>query len=256
MAEKILPKAQVVRREDLTSDLMKMWLQPPPEFQPFKPGQYCTIGVDGIERPYSIVSSPHEQFIELFLELVPNTYRTPKSLTPKLWELHEGDWVTLRPKAKGTFLLDESAVCHGMVATVTGIAPFVSMLRALQAGYYHEVNSGSDFGIYIFQGASYYDEFGYDEELIRLDRMYENVFYVPTVSRPTEERNKPWDGITGRINAHFALIAKHIPKENGMVYLCGNEGMVDDLGNTKITPDKPLGKFIQAGYKVKQEVFF
>lgn len=69
MTGKILPRARVVRREDLTHGLMKMWLQPPDEFQPFKPGQYCTIGVDGVERPYSIVSAPDEPLIELFLDM-------------------------------------------------------------------------------------------------------------------------------------------------------------------------------------------
>lgn len=256
MSEKILPKAQVVRREDLTDDLMKMWFQPPPEFQRFKPGQYCTIGVDGVERPYSIVSAPNETEIELFLELIPEKLRTPASLTPKLWNLHEGDYVSIRPKAKGTFLLNESAICHGMIATVTGIAPFVSMIRAMISGYYYENLNYDDTFFFIFQGASYYDEFGYDAELMSYDAMSKKIEYMPTISRPTEKRNEKWDGLTRRVNAHYDLIAKHIPQINGMIYLCGNEGMVDDLGNTKPTPDKPLGKFVEAGYKVKQEVFF
>ena len=61
---------KITRREDLTVDLFKIWLKPLEPFS-FKPGQYCTIGVDGLERPYSIVSSPDEEEIELFIEVVP-----------------------------------------------------------------------------------------------------------------------------------------------------------------------------------------
>jgi len=89
----------------------------------FAPGQYCTIGLEGIERPYSIVSSPHEPYLELFVELVPHG-----ALTPRLWSLRLGDPVSLRPRPKRVFTLQERSPSHLMVATVTGIAPFVSTL--------------------------------------------------------------------------------------------------------------------------------
>lgn len=213
------------------------------------------MGVDGIERPYSIASSPFEDLIEVFFELVPKKYRTPLSLTPKIWELHEGDSVTMRQKAKGTFLLNESASYHGMIATVTGVAPFVSMMRAMKAGYYKNLVS-ENFSVYVFQGASYHDEFGYYDEMTELDWEFCNVIYAPTISRPSEKRNEKWQGLTGRVNAHCKFITERIPQTDGVIYLCGNEGMVDDLGNSKPAPNKPLGKFIEAGYRVKQEVFF
>src|SRR5207237_988898 len=104
-------------------DLAVVRLQPEIPYA-FTPGQYCTIGLDGVERPYSIVSSPHEPFLELFLELVQHG-----ELTPKLWTLRVGDAVSLRPRPKGVFTLEEKFPVHLMVATVTGIAPFVSILR-------------------------------------------------------------------------------------------------------------------------------
>src|SRR6266446_5313665 len=73
---------------------------------------------------FEIVSSPHEAFLELFLELVQHG-----ELTPKLWTLRVGDAVSLRPRPKGVFTLEEKFPVHLTVATVTGIAPFVSMLR-------------------------------------------------------------------------------------------------------------------------------
>ena len=54
------------------------------------PGQYATLGIEGMDRhshrPYSIVSSPLESEIEFFFELVPNG-----AFTPSLYKLQTGD---------------------------------------------------------------------------------------------------------------------------------------------------------------------
>lgn len=133
----------MTERRNLTPDLAVVRLQPEIPYA-FTPGQYCTIGLDGVERPYSIVSSPHEPFLELFLELVQHG-----ELTPKLWTLRVGDAVSLRPRPKGVFTLEEKFPVHLMVATVTGIAPLVSMLR-------HAIHRGERrFRFVVLQGASY-----------------------------------------------------------------------------------------------------
>ncbi len=150
-----LPKATITRREDITPDLWKIWLSPEIPFK-FKPGQYCTIGHNDIERAYSIVSSPYEEQIELFIALVPLPYG---NLTPLLYELGVGKKVTIRPRAKGIFTLDEKHSHHLMVATVTGVVPYVSILRS----YLHDRRKGHKF--YVLEGASYADEFTYDKEL-------------------------------------------------------------------------------------------
>lgn len=267
MTEKEIPTARVVARQDLTDDLMKLWLEPPPEFKDFQPGQYCTIGIDGIERPYSIVSAPHDlakQKIELFLELIPEQFRTSTSLTPKLWQLNIGDTVTMRPTAKGAFILNKSIFEKSeyteniFIATVTGIAPFISMLRSVQNGYYSKrlrLDGYTEFSV--FQGASYHDEFGYFDELKSMDEA-ELIIYTPTVSRPKEDRNKSWHGVTGRVNTIVENLFKFFgfTPEVSTIYLCGNEGMIDDLGNCKETEQKPIGKLVKLGYKIKKEVFF
>lgn len=246
--------ATVVERRDLTPDLMIMKLAPSVPFT-FKPGQYCTIGVDGIWRPYSIVSAPHEKTIELFLELVPEQLRTNKSLTPKLWKLHEGDSIALVPRAKGVFLLDQSFSRQVMVATVTGIAPFVSMIRARCHNYYQNLKDPSE-PWYVFQGASYADEFGYQEELQEFAHM-RIIEYVPTVSRPQESRNAGWKAKQGRVNEILLaeLDARNIAAYgNTMCYLCGNEGMILNLGSRK--NGTPCGQLIAQGFPVTEEVFF
>ena len=97
-----LATTSITARVDITHDLWKVWIEKPDGYQ-FKPGQYCTIGVDGIERAYSIVSAPYEDELELFVELVPPP---DGNLTPLLHEMKEGQEVTIRPRAKGIFVLD------------------------------------------------------------------------------------------------------------------------------------------------------
>ncbi len=217
-----LSKAAITRREDITSDLWKIWLKPETPFK-FKPGQYCTIGLQGMERAYSIVSSPYEPEVELFLELVPRPYG---NLTPLLYELGPGDQVDIRPRAKGLFTLDERYSRHLMMSTVTGVVPYISILRS----YLYDLRSGHRF--YVLQGASYMDEFGYAAELERMAREHPAfISYVPTASRPQEARNQGWQGETGRVNT---LLERYVDKlcldrENTLVYGCGHPGMIEDV---------------------------
>ena len=51
-----LPRAQLVERKDITEDLILIKLDPQVPFD-FKPGQYCTLGLESVERAYSIVSA-------------------------------------------------------------------------------------------------------------------------------------------------------------------------------------------------------
>ncbi len=67
-------RARVTERNDIAADLWTVKIKAEGEFK-FAPGQYATLGVDGpdkrSERAYSIVSSPYEDELEFFFELVP-----------------------------------------------------------------------------------------------------------------------------------------------------------------------------------------
>jgi len=234
-----LPEVKVLKRKDYTPDLWIVWIEKPEGFT-FKPGQYCTIGSDGIERAYSIVSSPHEPALELFVELVPPPDGV---LTPKLHELHAGDKVTIRPRAKGLFTFKPDSVNHLLVATVTGIVPYINFLR----DYLHNEREGHRF--YVLQGASYVEEFVYDEEMYRLSsESPEFITYVPTVSRPAEPRNKSWSGETGRVNL---IVDKYVEKfalapEDTVIYACGHPAMIEEV-KEKMTP---------RGFQVEEERYW
>jgi NAD(P)H-flavin reductase len=218
-----LPKAWIVKKQEVAEDLFLMWLKPDEPVR-FKPGQYVTIGKAGIERPYSIASAPYEHRIELFIEYVLPEYGG--KLTPVLWNLHVGDYVSYRPKAKGIFTFNPSYHHHVMVGTVTGVAPFVSMVRQAQKDNVR----GHHF--YVLEGASHQDEFVYDSEFERLsERRPELVTFVATVSRPQAERNHGWTGPTGRVNTILDdyLARWSLPKDDTLIYLCGNPGMIEDI---------------------------
>src|SRR5579883_597178 len=68
-------RARITKRIDLAPELWVIRVDPGAEFK-FTPGQYATLGVEHeekrSERPYSIASSPYENEVEFFFELVPH----------------------------------------------------------------------------------------------------------------------------------------------------------------------------------------
>ena len=135
-----------------------------------------------------------------------------------------GDTMSIRPRPKGIFLMDPSATQHLMLGTVTGVAPFVSMVR----DHLHYGRDGHHF--YVIEGASYRDEFVYDVELARLAAAHPDVVtFVPAISRPTEDRNAGWEGATGRLNNIVAdLLEKFdLDRSQTLIYACGHPGMIE-----------------------------
>ncbi len=216
--------ATVVSRRDPATDLWIIRIRADTEL-PYRPGQYVTVGLhlDGkiIERPYSICSSPLEDEIELFIERVPNG-----ELSDPLFALGVGGELIVRKRTKGLFLRDAPILDqpHLFVATVTGIAPFVSLLRTLVS----RVRTGewTPVPIITLQGAARSEELGYADELSALDHEFDWFTYIPTVSRPWEDPE--WTGERGRVED---IVRKHadaggmIPG-NGSVFLCGHPGMI------------------------------
>ncbi len=233
-----LPQARLVKRNDISEELMVIWLEPLEGSFDFRPGQYCTLGKEGIERAYSIVSAPHEPLLEIFVELVPEG-----ELTPRMWRLKVGETMSLRPRPKGIFTLNEKVHHHLMVATVTGVGPYLSIIRE----YLYQGGEGHRF--YVLFGASYQDELTYDEELTALAANYPDcVKFVATVSRPDEERNAGWPGERGRVNnlALRYLAEFDLPIDDTMVYACGHPGMIADV-KEKVAPE---------GWQFKEERFW
>jgi ferredoxin--NADP+ reductase len=240
--------ARVIERRDISDDLWVIRVHPGGEYS-FLPGQYATLGVVApekhYERAYSIVSAPQEEFLEFFVELVPQG-----DVTPRLYPYQVGDEFTLRKVAKGRFTLDtrSSRTNHLLLATVTGVAPFVSFVRSLyRQSKGKKIEGGHK--LFLLDGASRSWELGYREELNRFAAEVPWLTYVPTVSRPWED--KSWKGETGRVDDLLRKYADSwgLTPGNTSAYLCGHPSMIE---NTK-------GILKRRGWEneaVKEEAFF
>ena len=215
----------VVSRVDHTPDLWSIRIRPEEEIT-FRAGQYVTVGIehegDVVERPYSIVSSPDEPDLELFIELVPDG-----ALTPLLHPVGEGARLLMRRRCKGVFLRECPLAdqAHVFAATVTGVAPFVSWLRQQAArARAGEWTPGGP--IVLIQGASRSVELSYARELEALQDDIPGLAYVPTVSRPWEDTG--WSGERGRAED---VLRKHADGAGAVsgragIFLCGHPGMI------------------------------
>jgi|SRR5689334_10753499 ferredoxin/flavodoxin---NADP+ reductase len=218
-------RSRILQRRDIADDLWSIRVQREAELQ-FLPGQYATLGVlapnKHIERPYSIVSSPYESELEFFFELVPRG-----ELTPALYKLQIGDELTIRRAAKGRFTVDRQVRNHLLLCTVTGVAPFVSYLRTLSSDA-RQNRFPESHRLFLLEGASRSREFGYRDELQRIADEVPWFKYVPTVSRPWEDRN--WAGEVGRVDD---LIRKYadlweLAPQATTAYLCGHPKMIEN----------------------------
>ena len=158
--------------------------------------------------------------VEFFVALVGSG-----ELTPRLFALAVGDRLFLGPKPKGLFTLtlvptDKNVL---MVATGTGLAPYVSMLRTHLAE-----RPGQR--IAVLHGASFSWDLGYRAELERMAAHHDNLVYLPVVSRP----NQAWTGWSGRLPGW--LDSPELPPAcrfdldpaTAHVLLCGNPGMIEE----------------------------
>ena len=219
-------RAKITKRADFAPDLWMIRIQPGGEFK-FSPGQYATLGVQGAEkrseRPYSIVSSPYEDEIEFFFELVPHG-----ELTPQLYKLQLGDELLMRKACKGRFTLETKSgrTNHLLVSTVTGVAPFVSYVRTLYKDW-KEGKFAGEHKLFLLNGASRSWEFGYLEELQKFAREVPWLKYVPCVSRPWDDEK--WQGEKGRVDDVLRKYADMwgLDGSNAVAYLCGHPDMIE-----------------------------
>lgn len=215
--------AEITARRDLAPDLWTFRLRPAEPLR-FVPGQYVSVAVPAggrmIERPYSICSAPHEPELEFFVELVPGG-----ALTPRLQQLPVGASLYVRRAAKGRFVFDAASgrPNHLMIASVTGVAPYVSMVRDFAA------RGAPPVRVLILHAASTPAGLGYSEELADAARALPWLEYVRTISRPWLVPD--WTGERGRaedVLRKYADAAGFGPADT-TVYACGNPQMIRNV---------------------------
>jgi ferredoxin--NADP+ reductase len=214
--------AELVRRADETDDLAYFLVRFRGAPVPFEPGQYMTIGVfaDGklVQRPYSIASSPRtsDEGYEFYIRLVPIL-----RFTSLLWRLPAGHPMRMTGP-KGRFQLEPGDDrTHLFIATGTGIAPFVSMIRT-------DLYDGTPRRTIVAHGVSYARELGYRQLFERWEQEGLPITYVPTISRSGDPANAGWKGRTGRVETILDdLCLEHgLTPERTVAYICGNPEMI------------------------------
>jgi ferredoxin--NADP+ reductase len=196
-----------------------------PEPAPPRPGAGADAGPPRMriaKRSYSIASSPREtDHYELFVVLV-----SEGRLTPHLWTIPAGGRCWIGDRAHGLFTLEKVPPDRDlvMVATGTGICPYVSMLRTHREDppwrrcvLVHGVRRAADLA--------------YDAELRARAGEDGRFRYVPVVSRDPGSVV----GLHGRVQV--ALDSERFPSLAGFpldpaaceVFLCGNPGMIGSV---------------------------
>ena len=121
-------KGRVTANRRWNAQLCSLQIQAP--LPPFEAGQFVRLGleVDGelLARPYSLVNPPGTSEAEIYFNLVPGG-----PLSHRLFNLRPGEPLQLSARAAGFFTLAEvPAAKHlWLLATGTGIGPYLSMLR-------------------------------------------------------------------------------------------------------------------------------
>ncbi|HPR64409.1 MAG TPA: ferredoxin--NADP reductase [Thermoanaerobaculia bacterium] len=215
------------------------------EFPSFSPGQHAILGLPGsaprvawsdseprtpppghiIKRPYSIASSSVDHaYLEFYIDLVRSG-----ALSPRIFALQTGDRIWLSEQTRGLFTLEQVPSDRNilLIATGTGLAPYMSMVRTNLGTQTHRT-------LAVIHGARHSSELGYRSELQSIRRLCSNFFYLPAISRP-EQEPVPWTGAVGRIQDLFIqgeidrLTGNPPTAENTHIFLCGNPEMIMDM---------------------------
>jgi len=233
---KTLLNAKLVERIDITDNLSIFKVLPDSGVPNFTPGQYVALGLYGsaprkeglpledtpppaekiIKRAYSIGSSPEDKnSLEFYIAIVPDG-----ALTSRIALLNPGERLYIAPRITGTFTLNEAPEGSNLVfvATGTGIAPYISMLR--YPATWEKFNN-----ITLIHGVRFSSDFAYSEELQFLEKSSKIFHYYPIVSRDS----KGWTGKRGYVQS---LLQDGTIKLNPLqdhLFVCGNPAMIQDL---------------------------
>ncbi len=240
--------ATILDRTDLHDSLSILKVRPDAgPCPPFIPGQFCDIAlpkdpseinpnspaarrgrIPMTRRSYSIASSADQRdHLELLIVLVPEG-----RLTPKLWRLRAGDKLWMADECGGRFTLEPVRPDKDLVfvATDTGLAPYVSMLRTYRSRAAQGGPGPPWRRCVIIHGVRYAHDLAYRDELEDLAAADPAVTYLPTVTREPPESS--WQGLRGRVqtllepqtyHAHTGLM---LDPQQCHIFLCGNPDMI------------------------------
>jgi ferredoxin--NADP+ reductase len=196
----------------------------------FKNGHFLMLGLEVEGRPllraYSVVSANYEEHLEFYSIKVPNG-----PLTSRLQHLKPGDPVLVGKKPTGTLVLNHLKPGKRLylLATGTGLAPFMSMIRDPETYERFE-------HVVLVHGVRFVKDLGYSDyiqnELPQHEYLSEQVknqlLYYPTVTRePFTNQGRITELLgSGKLSADVGLPS--FDPEQDRVMICGSPEMLND----------------------------
>jgi ferredoxin/flavodoxin---NADP+ reductase len=190
----------------------------------FESGQFLQVGLQlpekHLHRPYS-VASPHGDTLEFFIVKVEGG-----ELTPRLWAMESGDSIEVASKATGGFTLSHTppAECLWLLATGTGLAPYIAMLRepSVWANYRK---------IILIHGVRFQSDLAYLDELRAYETQRADQFrFIAAISRETVDGCIAGRMTTALENGELEKIAgQQLVPASSAVMMCGNPDMLNEV---------------------------
>ena len=191
----------------------------------YEAGQFVRIGVrdgdDIIARPYSLVNTPEENYLEVYFNIVEEG-----PLSPRLFELQTGDEILVSDRPSGFLTVSEVPETQHLwfIATGTGIGPFLAILKsdAVWQKFKKTV---------LCYSVSYAQELAYQDVIAEISAKHEDQFcFVPIVTR------EPFDaGLGQRVTTLMQdgsleqFTGLEINGDNSHVMMCGSSEMITDV---------------------------
>ncbi|MDO4223752.1 MAG: ferredoxin--NADP reductase [Acinetobacter sp.] len=211
-----------------TKTLFSFTITRPAHFK-FTAGQFARIGIqvgdERIVRAYSIVSSPFDETLEFFSIVVPDG-----AFTSQLQHFQVGDCIYLEKIPYGFLTLTryQQPLPHDLwlLATGTGVAPFLSMLQDFDVWQQYQ-------HIRLVYSVRHQSELAYVERIQQLAESFgdghQGFQFIPIVTRDAD-----FQGLNQRLPQLIANGALEqaaqlsFNPQTSHVMLCGNPQMVED----------------------------
>ncbi len=211
----------------------------------FEAGQFVRLGLSADElaihqdqpksaisprifRAYSVVSSPYDEHLEFFSVVVPNG-----AFTSQLQHLAVGDTLYLNPEPFGFLTLarfqEPAPTDLWLLATGTGLAPFLSMLGDLATWQNYD-------DIVLAYSSRTKEELAYLDRICDLTKQFSTIVENPARLHfvPIVTREKVDDALNDRLPALIKTgvletqVGLTLNPNSSHVMLCGNPDMVND----------------------------
>jgi ferredoxin--NADP+ reductase len=265
------PNATVIKKIEINHGLLVLRVEPDAGVPPFVAGQYAVLGLPGsarrveyaepeepaadpdkpIRRAYSIASSSLVgEYLEFYIALVHTG-----ALTPRLFALSEGDRIWVGGKIVGMFTLADAPKEKDVVfiATGTGLAPYISMLRS-------DYRFGEGRKAVVIHGARVSWDLGYMRDLSALAAAWPDFHYLPIIDE--KNRDPEWPGKVGFVNTYLddgtleRLLGHAYLPDRTSIFLCGNPLMIEAMekrlvaeGHTVHQKKQPGSIFVEKFWK-------